>query len=113
MIIRIPSRSEIPTKGSDWLANWLTPFETLQLLSGCHVQPLVGNFWLRQALTIPVEAEAIEVDAADGSRVLCQGHWQPEAIRSTRLTILLVHGLEGSSDSPAILGLTAKAWRAG
>jgi predicted alpha/beta-fold hydrolase len=114
MTIRIPIRSEIPTRGSDWLADWLTPFEPNQLLSGGHVQTLAGNYWLRPAaLAIPVEAEAVEVDSADGSRVLCYGHWQPEATRSTRLTILLVHGLEGSSDSQAILGLTAKAWNAG
>jgi len=113
MTIRIPTRSEIPTRGSDWFADWLTPFEPIQLLSGGHVQTLVGNYWPRPTLAIPVEAEAVEVDAADGSRVLCHGHWQPNAIRSTRLTILLVHGLEGSSDSQAILGLTAKAWNAG
>ena len=77
------------------------------------MQTLVGNYWLRPALAIPVDSEAVEVDAADGSRVLCHCHWQPEAVRSTRLTILLVHGLESSSDSPAILGLTAKAWNAG
>ena len=75
MTIRIPTRSEIPTKGSDWLADWLTPFEPIQLLSGRHVQTLVGNFWLRPALAIPVEVEAVEVDAPDGSRVLCYGHW--------------------------------------
>jgi predicted alpha/beta-fold hydrolase len=113
MTIRIPTRSEIPTRGSDWLADWLTPFEPIHLLSGRHVQTLVGNFWLRPALAIPVEVEAVEVDAPDGSLVLCYGHWQSEAVRSTRLTILLVHGLESSSDSPAILGLTAKAWNAG
>lgn len=113
MTIRIPTRTEIPTKESDCLADWLTPFEPGQLLSGRHVQTLVGNWCLRPPLTIPVEPEAVEVDATDGSRVLCQGHWQPEAIRSTRLTILLVHGLQGSSDSQAILGLTAKAWSAG
>jgi predicted alpha/beta-fold hydrolase len=111
MTIRIPTRPE--TKNSVWLADWLTPFEPIPLLSGGHVQTLVGNYWLRPALAIPVEAETVEVDAADGSRVLCHGHWQPEAIRSSRLTILLVHGLESSSGSPAILGLTAKAWNAG
>lgn len=113
MTIRILTRSEIPTAGSDWPAHWLTKFEPIQFLSGGHVQTLVGNYWLRPALAIPVDSEAVEVDAADGSRVLCHGHWQPEAVRSTRLTILLVHGLESSSDSPAILGLTAKAWNAG
>ena len=113
MTIRIPTRAELPTVGSDWLSDWLTPFEPVQLLGGGHIQTLVGNYWLRPALAIPVETEAVEVDAADGSRVLCHGHWQQESLRSTQLTILLLHGLEGSSDSPAIRGLTARAWNAG
>jgi predicted alpha/beta-fold hydrolase len=113
MTIRAPNLTEILAKDSDWLADWLTRFEPFHLLSGGHVQTLAGNYWLRPALTIPVEAEAVEVDVVDGSRVLCYGQWQPAAIRSTRLTILLVHGLEGSSDSRAILRLTAKAWNAG
>jgi predicted alpha/beta-fold hydrolase len=55
----------------------------------------------------------VEVDPADGSRVLCHCHWQPEAVRSARLTVLLVHGLEGSSDSRYIQGITSRAWAAG
>src|ERR1700757_581429 len=97
MTIRIPTRSEIRTSGSDWAARWLGPFEPIQLLNGGHVQTLAGNYWLRPALAIHVDSEPVEVDAADGSSVLCQGHWQPEAVRSSRLTILLMPGLESSS----------------
>ena len=53
------------------------------------------------------------VDPADGSRVLCHCHWQSEAVRAKRLTLVLVHGLEGSSDSRYIQGITARAWVAG
>lgn len=55
----------------------------------------------------------VEVDPADGSRVLCHCHWQPESVRALRLTAVLVHGLEGSSDSRYIQGVTARAWAAG
>lgn len=45
--------------------------------------------------------------------MLCHCHWQPEAVRGDRLTILLLHGLEGSSDSQYIKGITTRAWVAG
>jgi predicted alpha/beta-fold hydrolase len=56
--------------------------------------------------------EEIEVDAADGSRVVCHCHWQDED-RAGRLTAILVHGLEGSSKSQYIRGIAARAWDAG
>ena len=58
-------------------------------------------------------SEIVEVDPADGSRVLCHCSWQPAAVRAERLTVVMVHGLEGSSDSQYIRGLTARAWAAG
>jgi predicted alpha/beta-fold hydrolase len=93
--------------------HWFTAFEPLPPLHGGHVQTLVGNYWLRPPFRVPFEPEAVEVDPADGSRVLCHCHWQREQVRSERLTILLVHGLEGSSDSRYIQGITARAWDAG
>ncbi len=53
------------------------------------------------------------MDPTDGSRVLCHCHWHPEPGRKSRLTAILVHGLEGSSDSQYILGVSARAWAAG
>jgi predicted alpha/beta-fold hydrolase len=51
------------------------------------------------------------VDPQDGSRVLCYGHWQDEPAH--RLTLVLVHGLEGSSDSQYIHGVASRAWAVG
>lgn len=42
---------------------------------------------------------------------MCHCHWQPE--RQKALTILIVHGLEGSSDSQYMLGIAAKGMAAG
>jgi uncharacterized protein len=92
---------------------WLTPFEPIRLLQGSHAQTLAGNYWRRSHVEMPPLAEAVEVDPADGSRVLCHTHWQPESVRASRLTVLLVHGLEGSSHSQYIRGITARAWAAG
>ena len=49
----------------------------------------------------------------DGSRVKCFCNWQPEPVRARRLTVILVHGLEGSSESRYIKGIAARAWAAG
>jgi len=43
--------------------------------------------------------------------VLCHCHWQAE--RKTAMTLVIVHGLEGSSDSHYVIGTGSKAWQAG
>jgi len=93
------------------LPEWLTSFEPRRGLSNGHLQTIVGNFLPRPAFRLSSVAEAVEVDPADGSRVLCHCHWQPEPAR--RLTLVLVHGLEGSSESRYIQGVAARAWAAG
>jgi hypothetical protein len=92
---------------------WLTPYEPCRGLSNGHLQTIAGNFWPRPPFLLPVQEEAIEVDSADGSRVLCHCHWKPEPLRASRLTVVLLHGLEGSSDSRYIRGLAARAWSKG
>jgi predicted alpha/beta-fold hydrolase len=44
---------------------------------------------------------------------MCSCDWQPEPQRANRLTVILVHGLEGSSESRYIRGIAARAWDAG
>lgn len=55
------------------------------------------------------EERMIEGDDEAGLRCVC--HWQPD--RAQRLTLLIVHGLEGSSDSGYVVGITQKALTAG
>jgi predicted alpha/beta-fold hydrolase len=94
-------------------SKWLLPYAPPSWLRGGHTQTLAGNYWRRHPNAIPIEAVPVEVDPKDGSRVLCHCHWQPEAVRAGRLTILLVHGLEGSSNSRYMQGISALAWEAG
>ena len=93
--------------------DWLTTFVPRRGLSNGHLQTIVGNFLPRPVLNIETSEEEIVVDPLDGSRVLCHCHWQPEEVRAGRLTVILVHGLEGSSSSRYIQGVTARAWVAG
>ncbi len=97
--------------GGPW--PWFTPFEPRRGLSNGHLQTIVGNFLPRPAFRLPAIEETVEVDRGDGSRVLCHCHWQPEPSRSSRLTAVLVHGLEGSSDSRYMQGIAARGWAAG
>lgn len=99
---------ELPHSSQDWYV----AFQPMRWLRNGHTQTLAGNFWRRVPFLSHASAEAVTVDA-DGSRVLCHCHWQQEAVRSQRLTLLLVHGLEGSSNSRYMLGISDLAWRAG
>jgi len=92
---------------------WLTQFEPRRGLTNGHLQTIVGNYLPRPPFRLAVVAETVEVDPADGSRVLCHCHWQPEPDRESRVTLVLVHGLEGSSNSQYIKGIAARAWAAG
>jgi uncharacterized protein len=58
----------------------------------------------------PAEDRHFQVDA--DSRLLGHCHWQQGKDTSTPLMVL-VHGLEGSSDSKYMLGIAEKAWQRG
>lgn len=91
----------------------IAPFLPHRALANAHLQTIIGNFLPRPAFPLAAEEETVEVDPSDGSRVLCHCHWQPEPERARRLTLVLVHGLEGSSNSRYMRGITARAWAAG
>jgi predicted alpha/beta-fold hydrolase len=100
------------------LPEWLTPFEPRRGLTNGHLQTILGNYLPRPPFRLSSVSEAVEVDPADGSRVLCHCHWQAghrqtDPDRAGRMTVVLVHGLEGSSNSRYMQGIAARAWDAG
>ncbi|MGO8718630.1 MAG: YheT family hydrolase [Acidobacteriaceae bacterium] len=92
---------------------WLTEFRPRRGVRNSDLQTLLANFLPRRVELPPPESTLVEVDRDTQSRVLCHCNWQPEQVRSGRMTLLLLHGLEGSSQSQYMLGNADKAWRAG
>jgi predicted alpha/beta-fold hydrolase len=84
-------------------------FRARRWLSGGHQQTLAAFFLQRKLQLPPAEKRFIEVEP--GVRVLCHCHWQAD--RTNAMTVIVVHGLEGSSDSSYAVGIAAKGLAAG
>jgi len=84
-------------------------FRPRRFLAGGHVQTLASFFITRRFSLKQPEERLIEVEP--GIPVLCHCHWQAD--RRSALTVILVHGLEGSSDSNYMLGIAEKGMAAG
>ncbi|HEX6805510.1 MAG TPA: alpha/beta fold hydrolase [Terriglobales bacterium] len=84
-------------------------FRPRRFLRGGHVQTVASFFLPRRFALPPPEERLIEVEP--GIPVLCHCHWQPD--RRAALTVILVHGLEGSSESTYMLGIAQRGLAAG
>jgi uncharacterized protein len=81
------------------------PFTPRRWLRGGHVQTL-ASFLIQRRIRLPDPEERL-IEVEPGVKVLCHCHWQAD--RANALTIIIVHGLEGSSESQYMLGITEKA----
>jgi predicted alpha/beta-fold hydrolase len=88
------------------------PFRPISWLRGGHRQTLGAYFWPRRRRkhqAINDEPRYFEVDP--GAKVLAYCRWQPD--RRANPTLVLVHGLEGSTDSVYMRSMAVKAFDAG
>jgi uncharacterized protein len=99
---------------------WHSDFIPRRFLNNGHIMTLAGNFLPRRSSLPETEELLVEVEGPipgheeyGPTYVVCHCHWQPPEVRGQRLTVLLVHGLEGSSDSQYVLGNANRAWAAG
>src|SRR5947209_6845253 len=95
-------RAEIKLQESD-------AFHPRRGLAGGHRMTLAGNFLRRSSALPSPEDRLFQVE--EDVQILCQCHWQ--AARSAALTLIIVHGLEGSSNSQYVIGTANKAFAAG
>jgi uncharacterized protein len=85
-------------------------FEVHPWLRNPHLMTVVAEYWPRNLSALPPATERLfEVEA--GTRLLVKCHWQ--AMPRRHPTLVLVHGLEGSSESRYMLGVAEKAFAAG
>jgi uncharacterized protein len=95
--------------GNTQTANKRLAFQPRRLFRGGHLQTLAGFFLMRKP-NLPAPEERF-VEVAPGVKVLCHCHWQQD--RSKALTLIVVHGLEGSSESGYMIGISQKGLAAG
>ncbi len=101
-----PDRASGTTRAHDFFGE---PFCPRRPFLRGHAQTLAGNFLPRRN-QLPASEERLFHVAGD-VQVLCHCHWQVDRGQAT--TLLIVHGLEGSSESQYVIGTGSKAWHAG
>jgi predicted alpha/beta-fold hydrolase len=85
-------------------------FEPHALLRNGHAMTIAAAFVPRKFELPPPEDRLFQVDPE--SRILGRCHWQPGKRRDTPVIVIL-HGLEGSSESNYVWGIAEKAFRQG
>jgi uncharacterized protein len=83
-------------------------FRPHRWLRGGHLQTIAAFFLSRRIHLPTAEKRLIEVEP--GVPVLCHCHWQKDR---NALTLIVVHGLEGSSESQYMLGIARSGLAAG
>lgn len=104
------------TKARDFLASVAQrfdrePFKPHSLFSGGHAQTLAAFAWPRRfRLRAPADEARLFKVAAD-TQVLGHCRWQPN--RTEHSTVVIWHGIEGSSSAVYMLATARKAFSAG
>jgi len=101
-----PHRASETTRAHDFFGE---PFRPRRPFLGGHAQTLAGNFLPRHNHLPAAQERLFHVE--HDVQVLCHCHWQAD--RPHTMTLIIVHGLEGSSESRYVIGTGSKAWRAG
>ena len=88
----------------------VSPYTPLPRWAGGHKMTVYAWARKRRFPMLPAP-EARYFDVAPDARVLAHCHWQAD--RRSHPTVLLLHGLEGSSEAHYIAGMADKAWARG
>ena len=97
-----------PEPHQAWQAR--SPFRARRWLGGGHVQT-VASFVMPRSIDLPPAEERL-VEVAPGINVRCWCRWQQEN-PTEALTLIVVHGLEGSTESQYMTGVARDGLAAG
>ena len=75
-----------------------------------HAMTIAATFWRRKYSRLPASTSRL-FEVEPGTQVRAECHWQENP--RGHATIVLLHGLEGSSESGYMLGIAEKAWLSG
>lgn len=89
------------------LLNMQHQFQPHPLLKNKHAMTIASTFWPRRFTLTAKSSEKRIFQVDSENRISSWCHWQPD--RQTRATLVIVHGLESSSQSRHILGMVEKA----
>ncbi len=85
-------------------------FEAHPWLRNAHLMTVAAVYWPRRHERLPPPTQRL-FEVEPGTWLLAKCHWQPNFREHPAL--VLVHGLEGSSESPYMLGIADKAYSLG
>jgi predicted alpha/beta-fold hydrolase len=95
---------------SEFMTRETEKFEPLTALRNGHAMTIAAAFVPRRFNLPPAEERLFQVEPE--SRILGHCHWQPGKRRDAPVLVIL-HGLEGSSESNYVCGIAEKALRRG
>jgi predicted alpha/beta-fold hydrolase len=78
-------------------------------LRGGHTQT-IASFLINRRIKLPPSEERL-VEVEPGVQTMCHCHWQAD--RQSALTVIIIHGFEGSTESQYMAGFAAKGVAAG
>ena len=85
-------------------------FAPHSLLRNRHAMTIVGTLLPRRVPRLPLAQDRL-FEVEPGTQLLARCHWQAQPRQ--RPALVLVHGLEGSSESPYMRGIAEKAFVSG
>lgn len=88
---------------------WPSDFLPRRGLRGGHRQTVIAAYLPRKNRLPKPEQRLFSVEPE--VQILAYCHWQPD--RTSRTTLLVIHGLEGSSEAQYVIGTANKAWSEG
>src|SRR5580698_4778350 len=90
--------------------NSVKDFVPHKALRNAHLMTIASHLWRRKFPSLPAGTERL-FDTDPGTQVRAVCHWQQEP--REHATLVVLHGLEGSSESGYMRGVAERAWLAG